>query len=606
MPGIVGIITKKPRQEAAHELARMVASMRHESFYSAGTWIDERLGVYVGWVQREGEGRCAQPQVNESGDKVLVFAGDEFPDPGTAERLRRGGHEVTKGRGAHVIHTAEEDANFPERLNGLFQGLLVDRTTRTAMLFNDRHAARRVYYHEAKDAFYFAAEAKALLAVKPELRTLDERSLGEWVSCGCVLDDRTLFKGIRILPCAARWVFKGGALREKSKYFAPQQWEEQEPLSPDAFYRELRDVFASNVGRYFEDCGQVGFSLTGGLDTRLIIAWLKPEPETLPCYTFGGPYRETRDVRIARRIAAMCGQKHQVIRVGEDFLSRFAHYAERTVYLTDGATNVLHAPDLYVNEVARQIAPVRLTGNYGDEVLRHRVAFRPSMPLNGVFRQDFARQIAAAGETYAEAMKGDALTDAVNRQVAWFFQGLAALESSQVEMRTPFIDNELIRTLYRSPRHSGGGDLRVQMLRDRAPALGKVRTDLGFAGRGGPMAEAASRFWNRATMRAEYACEHGDPRYVPMVDRAVLGRTLEKTFVGIHKFTHFSLWYRNELAAYVREMLLDRRTLARPYLEARELEEIVDRHVEGIGNYTPVIHKVITLEHIHRLFFDEA
>jgi asparagine synthase (glutamine-hydrolysing) len=89
-----------------------------------------------------------------------------------------------------------------------------------------------------------------------------------------------------------------------------------------------------------------------------------------------------------------------------------------------------------------------------------------------------------------------------------------------------------------------------------------------------------------------------------VVDRAVLGRMLEKTFVGIHKFTHFSLWYRNELASYVREMLLDRRTLARPYLEPREVEEIVDRHVAGTGNYTPAIHKIITLEHIQRLFFD--
>jgi len=605
MPGIAGIITKRPRQEAAQELARMVARMRHEPFYSTGRWVDEGLGVYVGWVQREGERRCAQPQANESGDKVLVFAGDEFPEPGTAQRLKQSGHAVAEGRGAHLVHVAEEEEDFPASLNGQFQGLLVDRTKRTATLFNDRHAARRVYYHETRDAFYFAAEAKALLAVRPELRALDERGLSEWVSCGCVLEDRTLFKGIRILPGAAKWVFEGGALREKGSYFSPREWEEQEPLAPDAFYCMLRDVFASRVERYFADCGQVGFSLTGGLDTRLIMAWLKPEAGTLPCYTFGGPYRETRDVRIARRIAGMCGQKHQVIHVGAEFLSRFAHYSERTVYLTDGSTSVVQSPDLYVNELARQIAPVRLTGNYGDEVLRQKVVFRPSMPSNGYFHQDFVQLVAAAGDTYAAAMKGDALTDATGLQLKWFFQGLAALESSQVEMRTPFLDNELIRTLYRAPRHPvADGDLRVQMIRDAAPALGRIRTDLGFAGRGGPVAEGASRFWNRATMRAEYACEHGDPRFVPVVDRAVLGRMLEKTFVGVHKFTHFSLWYRNELASYVREMLLDRRTLARPYLEPREVEEIVDRHVEGTGNYTPAIHKIITLEHMQRLFFD--
>ena len=35
------------------------------------------------------------------------------------------------------------------------------------MLFNDRFGLQRIYYHEGKDAFYFAAEAKAILKVQP-------------------------------------------------------------------------------------------------------------------------------------------------------------------------------------------------------------------------------------------------------------------------------------------------------------------------------------------------------------------------------------------------------------------------------------------------------
>ena len=50
MPGIVGLITKRPRQWAEPQLLRMVAALRHESFYWTGTWIDESLGVYAGWT----------------------------------------------------------------------------------------------------------------------------------------------------------------------------------------------------------------------------------------------------------------------------------------------------------------------------------------------------------------------------------------------------------------------------------------------------------------------------------------------------------------------------------------------------------------------------
>ena len=45
MPGIVGLITKQPREWAEPQLTRMVESLRHESFYVAGTWIDESLGI---------------------------------------------------------------------------------------------------------------------------------------------------------------------------------------------------------------------------------------------------------------------------------------------------------------------------------------------------------------------------------------------------------------------------------------------------------------------------------------------------------------------------------------------------------------------------------
>ena len=51
MPGIVGLITKRPREWAEPQLARMVQALLHESFYETGTWIDESLGVYAGGLR---------------------------------------------------------------------------------------------------------------------------------------------------------------------------------------------------------------------------------------------------------------------------------------------------------------------------------------------------------------------------------------------------------------------------------------------------------------------------------------------------------------------------------------------------------------------------
>src|SRR5271157_1847790 len=94
MPGIVGLITKMPRECAEPQLQRMVEALQHESFYVTATWIDESLGVYTGWVARKGSFSDGMPLCNEKGDITLAFSGEDYPEPGTTRRLKQRGHAV--------------------------------------------------------------------------------------------------------------------------------------------------------------------------------------------------------------------------------------------------------------------------------------------------------------------------------------------------------------------------------------------------------------------------------------------------------------------------------------------------------------------------------
>jgi asparagine synthase (glutamine-hydrolysing) len=49
-------------------------------------------------------------------------------------------------------------------------------------------------------------------------------------------------------------------------------------------------------------------------------------------------------------------------------------------------------------------------------------------------------------------------------------------------------------------------------------------------------------------------------------------------------------------------MLLDPLTLSRPYLDRKAVEAVVRSHVKGERNNTNAIHKLLSLELIHRLF----
>jgi len=606
MPGIVGLITKMPRAWAEPQLLRMVEAVRHESFYTTGTWVDESLGVYVGWVAHENSFCDGMPVCNERGDVALVFSGEEYPEPGVASRLKQRGHDLSPKGPSYLVHLYEDDRSFPAGLNGRFHGLVIDRTRKTATLFNDRYAMHRLCYHESKESFYFAAEAKAILAVGPaELRTANPRSLGEFVACGYVLENRTSFAHIHLLPPASAWVFGNGALEGKHSYFQRRDWEDQAPLAPESYYPQLRETFGRNLPRYCNGQERMGMSLTGGLDTRAVMAWQKLPPGSLPCYTFGGMYRECRDVSLARRVANLCGQSHDVITVGDDFLSHFAHYAERTVYLSDGSVDVSRAPDLYANERARKIAPVRLTGLYGDEVTRHLRTFKPVEPAPDLFRPELLSHVRQARTTYNDALREHPLSFAVFRQAPWTQSGSLALEQTQVTMRTPFLDNDFVRTVFRAPpAASTNNDLRARLICDSSPALGQIRTDLGFGGRSDNLAAAANRLFLKFTFKAEYAYDYGMPQWVARADHLFSQMHLERLFLGRHKFYHFRVWYRDALAEYVRQILLDSRTLSRPYINRPMLEAVVRGHLKGNRNYTTSIHRVLTLELLHRLFLD--
>ena len=177
---------------------------------------------------------------------------------------------------------------FIERLNGWFSGLLVDLRRHLAVLFNDRYGLGRVYYHEDPDRFYFSSEAKSLLEVLPNLRRLDLRGVAETFACGSVLQDRTLFAGISLLPGGSSWSFAPNGHICKERYFSRQTWERQPTMSNVEFYDHLNETFARILPKYSGGANSVAMSLTGGLDGRMIMAWLTRRPGRCPAIRLTG------------------------------------------------------------------------------------------------------------------------------------------------------------------------------------------------------------------------------------------------------------------------------------------------------------------------------
>jgi asparagine synthase (glutamine-hydrolysing) len=194
---------------------------------------------------------------------------------------------------------------------------------------------------------------------------------------------------------------------------------------------------------------------------------------------------------------------------------------------------------------------------------------------------------------------------AVFKQCPWNHFGIHALEQTQLSLRTPFLDNDLVRAVYQAPVSALASNRdSLRLIADGNPGLSRIPTDRGVGGQLGRIPGAAYRSFLEFQFKAEYAYDMGMPQWVAKMDHSVSSLKLERLFLGRHKVFHFRTWYRDALASYVREMLLDPRSLGRPYIQRKGLEAIVHGHLKGDRNYTNEIHKVLTLEIIHRLFLD--
>jgi asparagine synthase (glutamine-hydrolysing) len=277
------------------------------------------------------------------------------------------------------------------------------------------------------------------------------------------------------------------------------------------------------------------------------------------------------------------------------------------VFYTDGTQDVTGAPSLFVNRLAREVAPVRVTGNYGDEVMRDNTTLKTAPLREEILTKEFATMVRSATLTLAAEHLTPRLSFILRKQVPWLHYARLAVEQTQLTVRTPFLDNDIVRLQFRCPpvfQKSVGFALSLIAAGD--PRMAHIPTDRGHAAPQRRNWGRPREWWQALLIRAEYFYDYGMPQ-------AAVGRcenigpwNVERLFLGRHKYYHFRTWYRHELAAYVKEMLLDPRTLGRDHLDRGTVERMVTDHTTGRGNYTVEIHKLLTYELIYRQLIDST
>ncbi|MFP5501369.1 MAG: asparagine synthase (glutamine-hydrolyzing), partial [Candidatus Sericytochromatia bacterium] len=290
MCGIAGILHLDAQPASQVLLRRMTDAIAHRGPDGEGQLVEGAVGL--------GHRRLAildltpaghQPMPGAGGRYVITFNGEIYNFMELRAELESRGHGFRSRTDTEVVLAAfaEWGEHAVERLNGMFAFAIWDRERRELFLARDRYGVKPLYYTLQGQTLLFGSEVKAILA-HPDTRTeLDRPALLEYFTFQNFFTDRTLYKGVRILPAGTfmRVGLGGSGLPEPTRYWDFQFTEPEDAGDEREYAEELDRLFRQAVNRQLVSDVEVGAYLSGGMDSGSITALAAKQIPDLKTFT---------------------------------------------------------------------------------------------------------------------------------------------------------------------------------------------------------------------------------------------------------------------------------------------------------------------------------
>lgn len=631
MCGIAGYLRLAPERTAplADEVAaRMLALLAHRGPDGEGQW-------------RSADGRCwlghrrlaivdlaggAQPMANEDASVWTVCNGEIYNHRALRAELEAQGHAFrTQSDSEVLLHGYEQWGvqGLAVRLQGIFAFALYDASKRSLALVRDPLGVKPLYWWSDGDAFAFASETKALLAL-PALaaRKVNRAGVAQVLVTRYVSRPATMFEGVYRVPEGC-WMSAGAApQRYWDARFQPAR------IAPEEALEELDALLRRTVDAQMMSDVPVGVQLSGGVDSGLVTAMMdaarreRGDPEPVRSFAVGFDVAEFSELGYAREVAQRYGTEHHEITVGyRDFAGQLA----RLAWLYDEPMGEPPAIPTYLmcREAKRHVS-VMLCGEGADELFGGYSKY-----LFDGFSAAFdwmpaaARALLLGGVAHGLPFGGRrlramaeilALEDAPRRYASWY-GGFDAGQQQRVlsaRLRAEVGDGGLAETFRAlvadcDNRHALERfqycDLHSRLVDDILVKGDRMSMGAGVEARvpflDHRVVEFAARLPRQLKvngLRSKVLLKRLAERYLPrqVIYRRKVGFTVPLT-----------RWFTGSWRTLLADVLLSPRCLDRGYYDADAVRAILAGHLERRVDREQGIWLLLALELWHRLFVDD-
>lgn len=331
MCGIAGSVHKNLTEAQA---AACLEKMAHRGPDDMGMYRDG--DVWLGHrrlsIQDVSE-RGHQPMISEDGNYVLVYNGELYNNAALRADLQSKGFSFRSQSDTETLLKAylAYGKDCLSRLNGIFAFALYDKQKQELWLARDPLGVKPLYYYSKDESFFFASELKGLLQL-PLDYSIDKTAFYRYLlllySPGAV----TPFQHIKkLLPGHYLIVdTNSGAIKEEKTFYQIPFNGLYEPLSEKEWLDELDKQLTNAIKQQLLSDVPLGYFLSGGLDSSLILAIAKKLQPGVPLQAFtidtGHLFKEEGfddDLPYAQKVAKLLNVPLHIIPADTNMLQHF-------------------------------------------------------------------------------------------------------------------------------------------------------------------------------------------------------------------------------------------------------------------------------------------
>lgn len=315
MSGIYGFATQNNLPNPGEMLGRMFDAIPLLESPAKRQWTAEDGCAGLGVTQPNGVG-----ELQFASDKLrniyCVFDGIIYHDN---KDSRETNPALSEDAGFFIEQYLTSGLACLRTMNGSFNVCWWDGKAKRLILANDKLGHRLLFWGMRDGAFVFASLLARVMATGILSTEVDIEGFADLLNYGYILGARTLFNDVHILPPASYLIYEGG------KAHIEQYWR-LDHIEPHGSYNkhrlhDLEDIFKIAVQRSIRPNMKCAIDLTGGLDSRCILAGAINQQ--LPFVTHTGGQLNSTDVVIAKEISRKVKVKHYFELIDPDILSEW-------------------------------------------------------------------------------------------------------------------------------------------------------------------------------------------------------------------------------------------------------------------------------------------